>query len=359
VKACHAVLQILVWATVAYGQSTDSEKLRQAGLGEYAKGHFAEAKTLLSDALKYDRENKVDRDIALDLSALGDIYIIEQRRNEAELAYTEALSIFSRLPDGTLLEATTLRNLASVYSGEQKYKEALAALHKASKLAGKNKLGGDVFESQILNTFGLIYFAQGKLKQAETSFKHAAQTMMAPAIKPNPDLAQSLHNLAVVLQSRGKYQDAEDLYTKSLKLTEELYGPSHRDLARMLNNFGLLYLRIGRYNDAESQLRRSLAILEETVPQPAGLMIETLHGLGKTYLYKGDKAGAEVFLVRAVELSRQNPGHDPAVLTVFDTYRQLLQSNGDLETAKQIDAEAKHIRAVMSLTVPGGASAKW
>jgi len=359
VKACHAALQILVWVTVAYGQSADSEKLRQAGLGEYAKGHFAEAETLLGDALKYDRDSKADRDIALDLSALGDIYISEQRRNEAELAYTEALSIFSRLPDGTLLEAITLRNLASVYSGEQRYKDALAALRKASKLTGKNKLGGDVFAAQIQNTFGLIYFAQGKLKQAETSFKRAAQIRMAPATKPNPDLAQSLHNLAVVLQRRGKYQDAEDLYTKSLKMTEELSGPSHRDLTRMLTNFGLLYLRMGRYNDAENQLRRSLAILEETVPQPAALMIETLHGLAKVYLYKDDKSGAEAFLVRAVELARRDPGGDPEVLTVFDTYRQLLQSNGDLETAKQIDAEAKRARTVMSLTVPGAPSAKW
>jgi tetratricopeptide (TPR) repeat protein len=357
VKACHAALQILLGVTLAYGQSTDPEKLRQTGLAEYGKGHFAEAEKLLGDALKYHRESKADRDIALDLSALGDIYNSELRRNEAELAYKEALSIFSRLPDGALLEAITLRNLASVYSGQQRYKEALAALRKASKLTAKNKIGGDVFAAQILNTFGVIYFAQGKLKQAETSFKRAAQIWMAPGTKPNLDLAQSLHNLAVLLQRRGKYRDAEDLYSKSLQITEELSGPSHRDLSRILTNFGLLYLRMGRYGDAENQLRRSLAILEETVPRPAALMIQTLHGLGKTCLAKGDKAGAETFLVRAVELARQNPSSDPEILAVLDTYRNHLQSKGDFETAKQIDAEARRARAVMSLTVPG--SAEW
>jgi len=183
-------------------------EIKTGSLAEYAKGHFVEGETLLRDALKYARESGADRDIAMDLSALGDIYHSELRRNEAALAYKEALSIFSHLPDGTLLEAITLRNLASVYSGQQRYREGLTALGKASKLTAKNKIGGDVFAAQILNTFGVIYFAQGELKQAETSFRRAAQIWRAPGTKPNLDLAQSLHNLAVLLQRRGKYRDA-------------------------------------------------------------------------------------------------------------------------------------------------------
>jgi tetratricopeptide (TPR) repeat protein len=352
-------LQILLGITLAYGQGIDLEELRQAGLAKYAEGHFAEAETLLGDALKYARENNADRDIGLDLSALGDIYNSEHRRPEAEWAYNEALSIFSRLPDGTLLQAITLRNLASVYSGEQRYDQALAALRKASKLTAKSKIGGDVLAAQIQNTYGVIYFSQGKLKQAETSLKRAAQLRMAPGTKPNLDLAQSLQNLAVVYQIRGKYQDAENFYTQSLKISEELSGPSHRDLSRILTNFGLLYLKMRRYDDAEIQFRRSLAILEQTVPQPAALTIQTLHGLGKTYLERGNNTGAEAFLVRAVELARQNPSRDPEVLAVFDTYHDLLQSNGDSETAKQIYAEAKRVRTVMSLTIPGPPSAQW
>ncbi len=45
-KVCDVAFQMLLAVTIAYGQNVDHEKLRQAGLDEYARGKIDRAEIL-------------------------------------------------------------------------------------------------------------------------------------------------------------------------------------------------------------------------------------------------------------------------------------------------------------------------
>ena len=128
---------IFVAIRTGYGQTTDYASLTKAGRGEYRAGHFEAAETLLRSALKMAQNNGDDVAIATVQGDLGAVYESEERLIEAERAYSQALSIFRRIPDKNYETAVILRNLASVYSLTRRYSDALKVLVEAPKLLKK------------------------------------------------------------------------------------------------------------------------------------------------------------------------------------------------------------------------------
>src|SRR5262245_6123861 len=153
---------IFVAIRTGYGQTTDYASLTKAGRVEYRAGHFESAETLLRSALELAQNSGDDIAIAAVQGDLGAVYENEERLIEAERAYSQALSIFNRIPDKNYERAVILRNLASVYSLNRRYSEALKVLGEASKLLKKNIPAEQILIAQLLNGRGMIYFRQGK-----------------------------------------------------------------------------------------------------------------------------------------------------------------------------------------------------
>jgi tetratricopeptide (TPR) repeat protein len=337
------------------GQDNTGTDLRKEALDEYRLGHYSQAELLLNRVLEAAQQTSNEDEIALIYSALGNTYQAELRFQEAEQHYRKSISILLREPERSRVLAITWRNLAAALTAETDYREALAALDRASKLVGTKKLADAQLNAEILNGRGVIYFHQGQFGKAKTYFARAAQ-IMPPSVEP-PDLSAEdiLNNLASVYQKSGESRKAEQTYKRALELTETRLGPSHPDVAPTLTNLGALCIELKRYNDAESYFQRSLQVLSQ--PETGTneyRQMEALYGLGKTYMMENDPIRAEPMLGRAADIARRNqnqPFMIPEILHVLDDYEAVLRNLRNPEDAALLHAEAQRIRAAAAFTV--------
>ena len=337
-----------------FAQVNEYDRLRQIGLDEYLMGHYPQAETWILSALESARKSHNEYAVAVDYSALGDVYQAELRFTEAEEAYGKAISMLRHQREQAHALAIVWRNLGGALIAEGRFEEALKDVNEASKLIKHNKLKDPKLEALILNTRGLLYFYQGKTRNAETSFVEASRIEFVPDSALDVDPGEILNNLGRVYQEMRQYGKAEDASKRSLERKEARYGNSHPNLAFTLNNLGLVYISTNRYREAEEHFRRSLAILEHAGPTDERLMMQTLHGLGKTYMAERDTPRAEPFLARAAEIVRRmnlQPPDLSEAIEVLETYSQVLMDLSNPVEARRMHEEAQRIRAAKAFTV--------
>jgi tetratricopeptide (TPR) repeat protein len=355
------MLSILVSITLFFSaqapRTEDNAGLRQAALTEFWMGRYANAEELIRKALALIPPSNNEYEVALNHLALGDILQGERRFLNAEQEYRKAIPLLSDHREWSHDAATVWRHLAAGLAGEARYREALAALKKASALVSNDKVEDPGLNAQILNDFGFIYYKQRTWDKAEKFFLRASAIQFTPSNPLDVDQWQILNNLGNLYQHTRKYAKAEDVYTHALQLAEVRRGPSHPALSVVLGDLGMLYVRIGRYQEAESRLQRSREILEHSrVSYDPIFMMRTLYGLGETYHHENDPSRAEEMLARATEIARKLtlPTEMPEVLEVLNSYAKVLNELSHSAEAERLQAEVQRIRAAMAYTVPLG-----
>jgi tetratricopeptide (TPR) repeat protein len=352
-SAAMVLLLFLFWCEAASAESgrRNYEKERQAAIQEYIQGHFDKAGSLFLDAMHQAETQRDEYTIALCLIGLGDVYQSQSQFFEAEAAYRKGLSILRRIPDSDTVIAILLHNLADTQSVLHRYRDALAMLKEASRLAENAATYHEELKGLIANSFGVAYFYLGKFDKAESYFQAAIKTFSGAGSAFAADQAQSINNVAQIYRRKGQYQNAEATFKQSLALMERQLGPSHPDLTVILENLGDLYQARNRYADAEAQYRRSLAILEShKSPLPVRL-IHTMHGLSKIYIERGEQAQAEAILERAAEIIGPRPEKNPEIPYVLETYSKLLKKAGKPQQAQDVHGRAARAWAKLTLTV--------
>jgi tetratricopeptide (TPR) repeat protein len=355
------MLSILVSITLFFSgeipRPDDNASLREAAFAAFQTGQYVRAEEISRRALDLAQLSGNEYDIALSYSALGDVLQAQRRFEEAERNYEKAISLLGDQRERARDAAMVWRNLAGGLTAEARYREALAALNKASTLVAKNKLGDPELNAQILNSLGFIYYNQGNRDKAGKLFLQASGFQFTPSNPLDVDQWQIVNNLGRLYQSTKKYTKAEDFYRRALQLAEVRRGRSHPAISVVLDNLGILYARTGRYQEAELQLQRSLAILEHSSTSfDAIFMMRTLYGLGETYRRQNNAVRAEEMLARASEIARRlvRPAEMPEVVEVLDTYAKVLNDLSHSAEAHRLEMEAQRIRATMVYTVALG-----
>src|SRR5262245_7303171 len=155
----HVVVCFALMAVNAFADDNpEYSKFLQQGRDEIRSGLFAAAETSFLNALRALEPND-QRERALTLTALGNVYANEDELLKAEKAYTEALTIYKRFADERDI-ALLLRHVAAVYSLERRDDDALRLLQQALKLTKANH-DADI-EVEVLNITGVVYYRQGK-----------------------------------------------------------------------------------------------------------------------------------------------------------------------------------------------------
>jgi tetratricopeptide (TPR) repeat protein len=116
-----------------------------------------------------------------------------------------------------------------------------------------------------LNNLATLYSTQSKYVEAEPLYRRALAIREQQLGAMHPDTASSLDNLALLYSTQGKYVEAEPLYRRALAIYEQQLGPMHPDTALSLNNLAALYDTQRMYAEAEPLYRRALAICENTL----------------------------------------------------------------------------------------------
>jgi tetratricopeptide (TPR) repeat protein len=268
--------------------------------------------------------------------------------------YQKAISILRHLPDRGQAQAIVWRNLSTALTAEGRYREALAALHEASKLVSGNTLKDLQLRGTIWNSYGVVYFYLGKFDKAEASFRRASESPYQPQGQLDLDIGDVLNNLGRVYQVKKEYAKAESAYLRSLQLTAARFGTSHRHLSIPLDNLAALYRDMGRYTESETHFQRSLEIQEHSeLPLNETSLMHTLWELGKTYIRENDNVRAETVLARASELARKCvlSQQMPHVFRILETYADILNARSNPIEAERLHAEAQRVRASMAFTV--------
>ncbi len=265
-------------------------------------------------------------DVATTLNNLASLYSALHRFTESESMFKESLGIYRRLsqtnpqayePD----VAMTLNNLANLYSdlhrfseSESMYKEALEIYRRLSQT---NPQAYEPDVAATLHNLALLYNDTQRFSESESMYKDALEIYRRLSqINPQayePNVAMTLNNLANLYQNTNRFTESDSMYKESLEIRRRLsqtnpqaYEP---DVAATLNNLAILYNDTQRFTESESMYKESLEIyrrLSETNPQAYEPDVAaTLNNLASLYQNTNRFTESESMYKESLEIYRR------------------------------------------------------
>ena len=154
---------------------------------EHASGNFAEGEPFARRGLAIRRQlDGADDALAADMAALAAILDGQQKQDEAESLYRDALRIYERSPESNAGEIAV-----------------------------------------TLNGLGALYATRGSLEEAEAILTRALSLKQETLGPRHPDVAVTLNNLALVYKRQGEFTRAATLYLDAVDILEHLLGAEH------------------------------------------------------------------------------------------------------------------------------------
>ena len=271
---------------------------------------------------------------------LGDVYIDEQRPEEATAAYKHAISAF-RQTSWKSGEAVALNNLGYVLRDCGDYAGARELFKQSLRIS--KSLGDLRRQAMALNGIAVVLKRSGNLSGAEEANRAALE--IHRQLKDDAKYATALNDLAIVLQDQGKLLEAEQAFKESLGTFDRL--GRQIDVAMLHGNFGDLALRCGDLSRAEKEYHIQVE-MGNRIPQPKQLGYG-LYGLGEVSFWRYELTAAKRYLAESLRL--RTGMHDAG--TVAETRLALAEvfleehNFADAETnARSAAAEFGHERQV-------------
>ena len=176
------------------------------------------------------------------------------------------------------------------YLSQGMYPQAMAELQKAEQLDPKSPL--------ILNNVGLSYYVRGKSKQAEAKFRGA--------VKNDNNYSDAKNNLARVLLDQGRTAEA-------IKWLHSVEGDlTYQFPEKTFANLGMAHFNLGQYQKAEDYLLRSLEIRRQNCV--------TANYYGRTLYELKRVADSAQMLDQAVEYCRPSRFEDPLYFSAMSYF---------------------------------------
>jgi tetratricopeptide (TPR) repeat protein len=264
-----------------------------------------------SKAADLQKELGLEEDLASTLSNLAYLYSSQGRYDQAEPLLVQALELRKRLlQEDHPNVATSLNNLALLYKSQGRYAEAEPLLVQALELR-KRLLGEDHPDvATSLNNLAALYDSQGRYDQAEPLYLQALELWKRLLGEDHPDVATSINNLAALYDSQGRYAEAEPLYLQALELRKRLLGEDHPNVATSLNNLAALYKSQGRYDQAELLYLQALEVRKRLLQEDHPDVATSLNNLALLYKSQGRYDQAEPLYLQALEILERVLGDD-------------------------------------------------
>ncbi|XP_068083333.1 tonsoku-like protein [Anabrus simplex] len=246
---------------------------------------------------------------------LGDLYVSEERFEEALNMFKEVLNISAEL--GQVIEvAVANRLIGEVFSNIGEYLEALKYQKRHLELA---KQENDLIEEQrALATIGRTYFcmAESMSNTDDAQQRNRALREAKQAYNLSLRVCDKLHNIGrveqmqmrnrlllnigLVLECQGDFERAAENIKSAINISvkEDLYEDTYRCYAAL----GMMYHRQG---DSAKALRYLDLAMEtaERLPDKTSLLCETLLNKSEVYFSQANFQGAKSVLFQARKLN--------------------------------------------------------
>jgi len=236
------------------------------GLALRLKGEYPEAAGAYTAALTAARQLFPNGDpLTSDaLSGLADVFRDRTEYADAEAMYRDALAMDRRLHPGEAHPdiARSLAGLATALLYEQRSDESEAAFREALEMR-RQTLGDDhPLVAETMNNLGYLLYTTQRSAEAEQYIRGAADSYRRILGKEHPFLSSILNNLARLLLERGEVVEAETLLMEALAGDRKLKDPDHEELIFTLNNLGLARVALGKIQSAIPLLEEARGIAE-------------------------------------------------------------------------------------------------
>ena len=176
--------------------------------------------------LKKAVEGEDSIDLAIAKNGLATLYKKQERYQEAESLYLEALETFQSNGD-RLKYAKYVTNLADLYQSVDYYFEA-EPLYKEALEIRRDILGENNIEyAEAINNLAMIYYFQERYNKAEPLYQEALEIRKNLLGEDSLDVAKTLNNLAAVYSVQKMYKEAEPLYQEAYQIMSEKLGKDH------------------------------------------------------------------------------------------------------------------------------------
>ncbi|WP_293044606.1 CHAT domain-containing protein [Moorena sp. SIO1F2] len=326
----------------------EASRLTQQGWELYQQGKYSEAIPLAERALGIRQQvlGEEHPDVATSLNNLAQLYSRQGRYQEAEPLYQQSLDLRKRLlgeehPD----VATSLNNLAVLYSRQGRYQEAEPLYQQSLDL--RKRLLGEQHPSvaSSLNNLAELYSSQGRYQEAEPLYQQALDLNKRLLGEQHPDVATSLNHLAGLYSSQGRYQEAEPLYQQALDLRKRLLGEEHPSVASSLNHLAGLYSSQGRYQEAEPLYQQALDLRKRLLGKEHPSVATSLNSLAGLYFSQGRYQEAEPLLQQALDLRKRLLGEQhPHVASSLNNLAGLYSRQGRYQEAEPLLQQSLDLR---------------
>ena len=314
----------------------------------WAQGRYEEAEPLFQRSLEIKEKalGGDHPDLATTLNNLALLYSDQGRYEEAEPLYQRSLEIYEKaLGDDHPDLGRTLSNLAQLYRVQGRYEEA-EPLHQRSLEIYEKALGGDHPDlATTLNNLALLYKSQGRDEEAEPLYQRSLAITEKALGGDHPELATTLNNLANLYRFQGRYEEAEPLFQRARAIRQKALGGDHPELGITLNNLALLYSDQGRYEEAEALYQRALEIYGKALGGDHPELATTLNNLANLYSDQGRYEEAEPLYQRSLEIKEKALGGDhPSFAITLNKLTKLYRAQGRDDEAAKLTAGAESIR---------------
>jgi hypothetical protein len=211
-----------------------------------------------------------------------------------------------------------------VETGTQAYEHRRYATAETIFLAARTEAEGfglnDVRLATTLFQLARVYSAENEYEKAEQHYRRAIEiwdTISAPA---SIDFANALNELGNLYYQNNRGPDAQQCYTQALKIREERKGPAHPDLIIPLTNLAGNLRNQKKYDVAEPVYKRAQDIAEKYL-DPDDLKVADVLSKEADNFYDEAKYGeAEPLYRRALEIKAKNQRseNDPVVISSIE-----------------------------------------
>jgi tetratricopeptide (TPR) repeat protein len=207
------------------------------------------------DTADYDAAAKRYRQ-ALQVTAEGDrLARATLQHNLAGLAHAQGQFVQAEQPARCAVELRTavlgrghpevaadLAVLGAVLHGQERHDEAETVFNQALT-AFQRHYGPDHYEVAVnLGNLGALYAATGRADQAQQCYKRALNSKRRVLGAAHPEIATLLNNLAVLHRQQGRRPEAQDCYAQALTIFTSALGPEHPSTRTCRDNLD----RVGR-----------------------------------------------------------------------------------------------------------------
>ena len=205
----------------------------------------------------------------------------------------------------TKLLAIASSNLGDLYLNEQRLDEAMEHFQRALKLNGEHdKDDDDIIRHNTLRNIGITLGQQGKLIEAEEIFQRLLDEAQNAFGVGHERQCGVLYDRARAYLANGKYQEALEDGKRALDGYENTMGPKATLTIMVVSVVGQCYMHLGKLHDAENFLQRASEGCEllfgPAITSRIYAQLHTLYSMGELHQRQGRPEAARELYLRAL-----------------------------------------------------------